>query len=103
MAEVTFRDFAGAVMGNDTARAAEVLQELLGLDGASAAAAAGHFQRSMTADPAFMSKAMGLRAAVTGGTDAEIAALLADCFGLGPSAAPSAVTALRAKYPAPTA
>lgn len=76
MAEVTFRDFAGAIMGGDTARAAEVLQTLLGLEASAATTAATHFQTSMTADPAFMSKAMGLRTAVTGGTDHEIASLL---------------------------
>ena len=62
-------------MGGNKAGAAEVLEQLLGLDGPSALAAATHFQQSMTADPAFMSKAMGLRAAVTGGSDQEIAAL----------------------------
>lgn len=33
-------------------------------------------------DPAFMPKAMGLRTAVTSGTDAEIAELLGECFAL---------------------
>ena len=61
MAQLTFRDFAGAVMGGDTARAAEVLGTLLGLDGEAATAAATHFQTRMTADPAFVQKAMGLR------------------------------------------
>ena len=100
MAQLTFRDFAGAVMGGDTARAAEVLGALLGLDGAAATAAATHVQTSMTADPAFMSKAMGLRAAVTGGSDQDIAALLGDCFGLTGDAVPSAVATLRKQYPA---
>jgi len=101
MAELTFRDFAGAIMGGDSARAAEVLGELLGLDGAAATAAAAHFQKSMTGDPAFMGKAMGLRAAVTGGSDQDIAALLGDCFGIDGDAVPAAVTTLRKKYPAP--
>jgi hypothetical protein len=100
MAQLTFRDFAGAVMGGDTARAAEVLQELLGLDNAAATAAATHFQSSMGADPAFMSKAMGLRAAVTGGTDEDIGALLGDCFGLSSAVVPAAVATLRKQYPA---
>lgn len=99
MAEVTFRDFAGAVMGGDTARAAEVLEQLLGLDGAAATAAATHFQKSMTADPAFMSKAMGLRTAVTSGSDQDIGALLGDCFGLTDAAVPAAVATLRKRYP----
>ena len=100
MGQLTFRDFAGAVMGGDTARAAEVLGELLGLDSAAATAAATHFQTSMTADPAFMQKAMGLRAAVTGGSDQDIAALLGDCFGLSGAAVPAAVATLRKQYPA---
>lgn len=87
-------------MGGDTPRAAEVLGALLGLDGAAATAAATHFQASMTADPAFMQKAMGLRAAVTGGSDDDIAALLGDCFGLSANAVPAAVTTLRKQYPA---
>jgi hypothetical protein len=100
MAELTFRDFAGAIMGGDVARAAEVLEQLLGLDDAAATAAATHFQSSMSADPAFISKAMGLRTAVTGGTDQEIGALLGDCFGLRDTAVASAVATLRKKYPA---
>ncbi|MBX3219214.1 MAG: hypothetical protein KF795_01765 [Labilithrix sp.] len=101
MSELTFRDFAGAIMGNDTARAGEVLEELLGLDKAAGGDAATHFQRSMAADPSFMAKAMGLRNAVTGGTDEEIAALLGDCFGIVGGAVTPAVAALRKKYPAP--
>jgi hypothetical protein len=100
MAQVTFRDFAGAIMGGDTARAAEVLEVLLGLDGAAATAAAKHFQGAMAADPNFMMKAMGLRTAVTGGTDDDIAALLGDCFGLTGGAVTSAVATLRKTYPA---
>lgn len=87
-------------MGGDTARAAEVLEELLGLDRAAATTAATHFQTSMAADPAFMSKAMGLRTAVTGGSDADIGALLGDCFGLTGAVVPSAVVTLRKLYPA---
>ena len=100
MAQLTFRDFAGAVMGGDTPRAAEVLEQLLGLDTAGATAAATHFQTSMAADPAFMGKAMGLRAAVTGGSDQDIGALLGDCFGLTFGAVPIAVATLRKQYPA---
>ena len=100
MTQLTFRDFAGAVMEGNTARAAEVLGQLLGLDGSAALAAAEHFQKSMAADPAFMGKAMGLRTAVTGGTDQDIATLLGDCFDLKGGAVPSAVAALRKQYPA---
>lgn len=100
MTQLTFRDFAGAIMGGDTARAAEVLEALLGLDGAGATAAAAHFQKSMTADPGFVSKAMGLRTAVTSGSDEDIAALLGDCFGLTGEAASRSVATLRKQYPA---
>lgn len=98
--DVTFRDFAGAVMRGDASAAAGVLETLLGLGPDQAAAATAHFRGRM-ADPAFMPKAMGLRTAVTSGTDAEIAALLADCFGLEGEAQGAAVAALRTRYPAP--
>ena len=97
---VTFRDFAGAVMSGDTTRAAAVLGQLLGLDASAATAAATHFETSMKADPAFVAKAMGLRQAVTGGSDDDIATLLADCFGLSGAAVPAAVAVLRKQYPA---
>jgi hypothetical protein len=100
MADVTFRDFAGAVMGNDLARASEVLQLLLGLESEPATAATAHFREQMASGgPAFMAKSMGLRTAVTSGTDAEIAALLGECFALAPPAVDAAVVKLRAKYP----
>ncbi|HEY4242816.1 MAG TPA: hypothetical protein VGM88_23535 [Kofleriaceae bacterium] len=99
MADVTFRDFAGAVMRQDTPAAAATLEALLGLDASAAAAATAHFQRGMTSgDPAFMQKAMGLRSAVTSGSDADIAALLRDAFGIADATGP--VAALRARYPA---
>jgi hypothetical protein len=98
--EPTFRDFAGAVMRGDAAAAAAVLEALLGLGAEQAAAATAHFRGRM-ADPAFMPKAMGLRAAVTSGSDAEIGALLGDCFGLEGAARGAAVSALRTRYPAP--
>ena len=103
MADVTFRDFAGAIMGNDTARAGEVLQQLLGVSTEDGVAGAAHFQARMTADPSFVQQAMGLRAAVTGGSDQDIAALLGDCFGIGGDAVAPAVAALRKQYPAPSA
>ncbi|AKV02658.1 hypothetical protein AKJ09_09321 [Labilithrix luteola] len=101
MSELTFRDFAGAIMGNDLTRAGEVLEELVGLDKAAGVAAATHFQQNMASDPAFFTKAMGLRQAVTSGTDEEIASLLGDCFGLAGAAIPAAVVALRKRYPSP--
>ncbi|HWO27112.1 MAG TPA: hypothetical protein VNO30_50630 [Kofleriaceae bacterium] len=96
----TFRDFAGAVMRGDPAAAAAVLEVLLGLGAPEAAAATAHFRGRM-ADPAFMPKAMGLRTAVTSGTDAEIGVLLEDCFGISGPARDAAVAALRTRYPAP--
>jgi hypothetical protein len=101
MAEVTFRDFAAAVMQKDQARAAEVLTELLGVDTTRATAAASHFAAQMsTQGQPFMMKAMGLRAAVTSGSDDEIGALLRECFGLDGETTATAVTALRRRYPA---
>ena len=102
MPEVTFRDFAAAAMQNDRARAAGVLQELLGLDSERATAAAGHFTAQMAAQgQPFMMKAMGLRTAVTSGSDDDIGALLRECFGLDAATTTAAVTALRRRYPAP--
>jgi hypothetical protein len=54
----------------------------------------------MTSDPAFMGKAMGLRTAVTSGSDGEIGALLGDCFGLSGALKDGAVATLRKQYPA---
>ena len=98
MAELTFRDFAGAVMTGDDARAATVLQELLGLAPDAAASATSHFRAQM-ANPAFMPKAMSLRTAVQSGSDAEISQLLADCFGVSGDASTAAVAVLRVRYP----
>ena len=98
MAELTFRDFAGAVMTGDAARAATVLQELLALSPDQATAATAHFRGRMS-DPAFMPKAMGLRTAVQSGSDDDISALLGDCFGLDGAAKTDALAALRTRYP----
>jgi hypothetical protein len=100
MSDVTFRDFAGAVMRGDMAAAAAVLRTLLGLGPELAVVATEHFRDRM-ADAAFLPKAMGLRTAVTAGTDAEIAALLEACFGLDGPARDAAVGVLRTHYPAP--
>ncbi len=98
MADVTFRDFAGAVMQGNEQAAAVVLETLLGLSSEDAQHATAHF-RSRMADPAFMPKAMGLRTAVTSGTDAQIGDLLGDCFGLDGDRRTNAVAALRRRYP----
>lgn len=96
MAEVTFRDFAAAIMTGDGEAAGVVLQTLLGLPADDARGAAQHFQaQSAALGPAFMGKAMGLRAAVTGGSEADVAALLRDCFGLADAPLATAVAALR--------
>jgi hypothetical protein len=98
MADVTFRDFAGALMGGDRAKAASVLEALLGVSPETATAASGYFEKQMK-DPAFMPKAMGLRTAVTTGTDAEVGVLIEQCFGLRGPALAGAVAALRGRYP----
>ncbi len=98
MAELTFRDFAGAVMQGDTARASTVLQELLALAPDAATAATAQFRVRM-ADPTFMPKAMSLRTAVQSGSDQEISSLLGECFGLDGDTRAAAVTALRSRYP----
>jgi hypothetical protein len=100
MSELTFRDFAGNVMRGDAAAAASVLESLLGLAPGPALAATEHFRGRMS-DPAFMPKAMGLRNAVTSGTDGEIAALLGDCFGLDAAGQATGLARLRTRYPAP--
>jgi hypothetical protein len=98
--ELTFRDFAGNLMRGDAAAAATVLEALLGLPAEPASAATEHF-RSRMAEPAFLPKAMGLRTAVTSGSDAEIRALLGDCFGLDEAGQQTGLAALRAKVRAP--
>jgi hypothetical protein len=100
MAAVTFRDFAGAIMQGDTVRASTVLQELLALTPDQATASTSHFA-ARSKNPAFMMKAMGLRAAVASGSDDDISALLGDCFGLDGDARTTAIAAVRARYSAP--
>src|SRR5262249_42907734 len=96
MAEVTFRDFAAAIMKGDVDAAGAVLQPLLGLPAAEAPAAAQPFQAESAAiGPAFMGKAMGLRTALASGSDAEIGALLHDCFGLADARLATAIATLK--------
>jgi len=97
VAELTFRDFAGAIMAGDTVRASTVLQELLSLTPDQATASTAHFS-ARSKEPAFMMKAMGLRTAVTSGSDDEIGALLAECFALEGDARTAAIAAIRARY-----
>lgn len=99
MAEVTFRDFAAAVMSNDMTAGARVLEQLLALDPARASAAAAHFQGEMARQgQPFMMKAMGLRTAVASGPDEEMSPLLVDCFGLDGAELDGALAALRRRY-----
>ena len=96
MADVTFRDFAAAIMKGDGEAAGVVLQTLLGLPAGDARGAAQHFQAQSAAQgPAFMGKAMGLRTAVSSGSAAEIGALLRDCFGLDGAPLTAALAGLR--------
>ena len=98
MADVTFRDFAGAIMKGDVDAAAMVLHQLLGLDAVQSHAAAQYFQAQSTSQgPAFMGKAMGLRTAVSSGSEAEIGALLRDCFGITGAPLATAVATLAHK------
>ena len=98
MAELTFRDFAGAIMQGDTVRASTVLQELLSLTPDQATASTAHFA-ARSKEPAFMMRAMALRAAVASDSDDDISALLTECFGLDGDARTSAIVAIRARYP----
>lgn len=100
MSDPTFRDFAAAIMGQDLPAAGAVLATLLGVDADAGIGAATHFQRKMSGDPSFVAKAMGLRTAVTSGSDDNIAALLVDCFDLPKETVAEAVRALRRRYPA---
>jgi hypothetical protein len=96
MAEVTFRDFAAAIMKGDVDAAGAVLQPLLGLEPTVAHTAAQHFQAQAAAQgPAFMGKAMGLRTVLASGSDPEIGALLGDCFGLTGAPLATAVATLK--------
>ncbi len=98
MSAPTFRDFAGAVMQNDMAAAGRVLEALLGVDGARAAAAAGYFQQQMGTDPSFMMKAMGMRSVVEAKDQAGLVRLLGECFGLEPELAERAAVTVLARY-----
>ncbi len=96
--ELTFRDFAGAIMGSDWARAAEVLQALLGVDAETATASATFFQEQMAAGPDFMMKAMGMRKVVGSGDRGALVKLLGECFGLAGDKAEAAADKVLARY-----
>ena len=97
--ELTFRDFAAAVMGGKPEEAARVLGVLLALDEPAATAATAHFQDgARSGGQPFMMKAMGLRQAVTAPDEAPARELVAACFGLEGATLDAAVAALRARY-----
>lgn len=98
MAELTFRDFAGALMQGNKPGATEMLQQLLGLPPDEAGKATEYFGER-TQNPAFLAKAMGLRQAVTSGSDDDIAQILGEVFGLDEAQRPGAVAAVRKRYP----
>lgn len=98
MSEITFRDFAGALMGNDHDQAAKHLQTLLGVDAETAAASTKHFVTQMQASPEFMMKAMGMRTVVTSGDRAGLVALLGECFALEGDVRDQAADAVLARY-----
>lgn len=92
---LTFRDFAAAIMKGDVDGGGRVLEQLLALDAESARAASSYFHgQSAAQGPAFMGKAMGLRAAVASGALDGIRDLLRDCFALTEPSLSAAATAL---------
>jgi hypothetical protein len=98
MADVTFRDFAGAIMSGDVAAAGSVLEQLLGLPSDEARGAAEHFHgQAIEQGPAFMGKAMGLRTALASGSETEITTLLRDCFGLADAPLATALATLTSR------
>lgn len=96
--DVTFRDFAGALMGNDEAGAARVLSVLLGIDAAQAQTSTEQFRAKMASDPAFMQEAMGMRQVVQSGDEPGLIALLERCFGLDEAVATTAAGKVLARY-----
>jgi hypothetical protein len=96
--QVTFRDFAGALMGGDAERASRVLAELLAVDEATAKSATSHFQQQMATSPTFVQKAMGMRQVVESRDELALVELLVDCFGIEPARAAQAATAILARY-----
>src|SRR5262245_28307405 len=96
--QVSFRDFAGAIMQGDGATASCHLVTLLEVPAATADAAAKHFQQAMAQGPDFMMKAMGLRTAVTDPDLAKTTGLLVDCFGLDGAQAEQSAQALKRRF-----
>lgn len=98
MTTLTFRDFAGALMGGDAARASAMLSELLGVDAATAGQATKVFEAKLAEGPAFIQKAMSMRGAVESKDAAGLSGLLVQCFGLGEKEAGEAAERVLARY-----
>ena len=98
MSDLTFRDFAGAIMEKNDARAAEVLQSLLGVDADAGSSAAAFFKTQMAADPSFMMKAMGMRTVVQEKDESGLVELIHGCFGLDTASAQTAAKAVLSRY-----
>jgi hypothetical protein len=98
MAEITFRDFAGALMGGDEAQAATHLAALLGVDDPTARAGTAHFKAQMSSNPAFMQKAMAMREVVQGRDRERLVTLLGECFALPAETAQAAADTVLARY-----
>jgi hypothetical protein len=96
--EPSFRDFAGAVLSNDMAKASATLSALLDLDSSAARAATEHFQLQMSTGPAFMMKAMGMREVVQSGDQNKLRTLLSELFGLSKEVQETAIVAIRTRY-----
>ncbi len=98
MPDVSFRDFAGALMSNDDAKAANVLCTLLGVDLAAGQAGTIYFKTEMQKDQAFMMKAMGMRTVVENKDEGGAATLIGECFGFDETASAKAAKTLMAHY-----
>lgn len=98
MPAVSFRDFVSSVMQQQLPTAVSQLQTLLGVTAPEAQAATSYFQEHAK-DPAFLPKAMGLRAAVESGDDDAMGKILVDCFGLDETQRATAVATVRSHYP----
>jgi hypothetical protein len=98
MPAVSFRDFVSSVMQSQIPTAVSQLQTLLGVSETEAQTATTFFQEHAK-DPAFLPKAMGLRAAVESGDDVAMGQILVDCFGLDEAQRATAVATVRTHYP----
>jgi hypothetical protein len=98
MSEITFRDFAGALMGKDHDQAALHLQALLGVDAETAKNGTQFFVAQMQASPEFMMKAMGMRTVVESKDRAGLVTLLGECFDLDAETVEKSADAVLKRY-----